>query len=272
VISTVSITYLIVWELTEKYPIVDLTLFKLRNFTIGTIAISFGYMTFFGSVVILPLWLQTQMNYTPTWAGLATAPIGFIPLVLSPIIGKVMGKIDLRIISSFGFFTFAYCSFWIAFFNTNVTVEDIALARFIQGLGVPCFFIPIISILLSGLPPDRIASAAGLSNFTRILAGSFGTSIFVTLWSNRESIHQSKLVENLTTYHPQMIEVIEKLHRLGLTDNETFAKIQAIIVNQSYMLATNDVFWACGFIFMMLFGLIWFAKPPFIAQGTAVGE
>lgn len=272
VISTVSLTYLIVWELTEKYPIVDLTLFKLRNFTIGTIAISFGYMTFFGSVVILPLWLQTQMNYTPTWAGLATAPIGLIPLVLSPIIGKVMGKIDLRIISSFGFFTFAYCSFWIAFFNTNVTVEDIALARFIQGLGVPCFFIPIISILLSGLPPDRIASAAGLSNFTRILAGSFGTSIFVTLWSNRESIHQSKLVENLTTYHPQMIEVIEKLHRLGLTDNETFAKIQAIIVNQSYMLATNDVFWVCGFIFMMLFGLIWFAKPPFIAQGNAVGE
>jgi len=272
VISTISLVYFISWELTEKHPAVDLTLFKIRNFTIGTIAISLGYMAFFGSVVILPLWLQTQMNYTPTWAGLATAPIGFIPLIFSPIIGRVMGKIDLRILVSFGFFAFAYCSFWIASFSTSVTVDNVALARFVQGVGVPCFFIPTISILLSGLPPDRIASAAGLSNFCRILSGSFGTSIFVTLWSNRESLHQSKMVENLTSYNPQMINTLNDLNYLGLTQQASLAKIRELIINQSYMLATNDIFWVCGYIFLSLFVLILFAKPPFVQQAGTAAE
>ncbi len=272
VVSFVCITYFIIWELTEKYPIVDLSLFKSRNFTIGTTAISLGYMAFFGAVVILPLWLQTQMNYTPTAAGLATAPIGLIPLILSPLIGRVMGKIDLRIISSFGFITFAYCSFWIAGFNTDITFNNVALIRFIQGVGIPCFFIPLISILLSGLPPNRIASAAGLSNFTRILAGSFGTSITVTLWDNRESIHQSKLVENLTFYNPQLNGALINLHSLGFSDNSSYAMIMKSIVNQSYMLATNDVFWVSGFIFLLLFALIWLARPPFSAQGAAAGD
>ncbi len=183
-----------------------------------------------------------------------------------------MGKIDLRLVVSFGFFTFAYCSFWIASFNTDVTFENVALVRFIQGVGVPCFFIPTISILLSGLPPNRIASAAGLSNFTRILAGSFGTSITVTLWDHRESVHQSKLVENLTSYNPQLTDVLTHLQGLGFTEDASYAQVLKVIINQSFMLATNDVFWVCGFIFMSLFALIWLARPPFIAQGAPVGD
>lgn len=270
VISFVSLTYLVIWELTEKHPIVDLTLFKNRNFVIGTTAISLGYMAFFGSVVILPLWLQTQMGYTPTAAGLATAPIGLIPLFLSPIIGKVMGKFDLRILVSIGFMTFAYCSFWIASFNTQVTSNNIAFVRLIQGIGVPLFFIPTLSILLSGFPSHRLASAAGLSNFFRILGGSFGTSITVTLWENRESVHQSSLVENATAFNPIFLDALNKLHELGFTDDARYAQIYGAIINQSFMLATNDVFWLFGFIFLILLALIWLAKPPFKSEPGAM--
>ncbi|MFI4937533.1 MAG: DHA2 family efflux MFS transporter permease subunit [Candidatus Berkiellales bacterium] len=269
-ISVVSLCFLIIWEMTEDNPIIDLSLFKIRNFTIGTIAISIGYLAFFGSVVILPLWLQTQMNYTPTWAGLATAPLGIIPILLSPIVGRILNKVDARLIVSNGFFFFAFCSFWLASMNTDVTAGHIAWIRFIQGIGVPCFFVPTIAILLSGLPDDKIANAAGLSNFLRILAGSFGTSIYVTLWDHRESIHQSKLAESLLLIQSSMVEALKKLHALGFSVEKSYAEITQQLIKQSYMLATNDVFWISGFIFLSLLILIWFARPPFIAKAGAV--
>lgn len=272
IISFVSLCFLIVWELTEKNPIIDLSLFKIRNFTVGTIGISLGYMIYFGTVVILPLWLQTQMNYTATWAGLATSPVGVIPLFLSPIIGTLMVKRDLRLFVSFGFFMFAFCSFWTASFNTQVTFEKIAWIRFIQGIGIPCFFVPLISILLSGLPANRIASASGLSNFLRILAGSFGTSIIVTLWDHRESIHQSKIVESLNLSNPNMLEMLHRLKQIGFSDKSSYAEIAHMIINQAYMLATNDIFWLSGFIFILLLFFIWQARPPFSAGKHISGE
>ena len=269
VISTICLSFFILWELTEKHPVVDLTLFKIRNFTVGTVAISLGYMAYFGSVVVLPLWLQTEMNYTPTWAGLVTAPIGILPILLSPIVGKLLSKMDARILVSFGFIVFAYCSFWAAGFDTDVTANEIAMSRFAQGVGVPCFFIPLIAILLSGLPNNRIASASGLSNFLRILAGSFGTSISVTLWSNRESFHQSMLVESLTSNNRLMTDAINHLQTLGMTDKASYAEITQSLISQSYMLATDDIFWISGFLFLALLVLVWFARPPFMAKAGA---
>lgn len=272
VMSTICITFLIAWELTDDNPIIDLTLFKIRNFTVGTVAISIGYMTFFGSVVVLPLWLQTQMNYTATWAGLATAPIGILPILLSPLVGKLLSKVDARIVVTNGFFFFAFCSFWVANFNTDVAFSNIAWVRFVQGVGAPCFFIPLITILLSGLPNERIASAAGLSNFLRILGGSFGTSISVSLWNHREAVHQSKLTESLTAYNPNMLEVMTQLKNLGFTTNMSYAEITKVLINQSYMLATNDIFWISGFVFLSLLFFVWFARPPFLATKTAVAD
>ncbi|MGE3320476.1 MAG: DHA2 family efflux MFS transporter permease subunit [Candidatus Berkiella sp.] len=271
-ITVVCITFLIAWELTDDNPIIDLTLFKSRNFTVGTIGISIGYMTFFGSVVVLPLWLQTQMSYTATWAGLATAPIGILPILLSPVIGRLLTTVDARLIVANGFFFFALCSFWIANFNTNVSFENIAWIRFVQGVGAPCFFIPLITILLSGLPNDRLASAAGLSNFLRILGGSFGTSISVSLWNHREAVHQSQLTESLTAYNPNMLVAINQLKSVGYTTDMSYAQITKMLINQSYMLATNDIFWISGFIFIGLLVLVMFAKPPFLAKAAAASD
>ena len=97
VIATVCLTYFIVWELDEKYPIVDLSLFKNRNFTIGVLTTSLGFMVYMGTLTLLPLVLQSNLGYTATWAGLAAAPIGFLPIFLSPLIGRFGNKIDMQI-------------------------------------------------------------------------------------------------------------------------------------------------------------------------------
>lgn len=98
VVSFVALSFLIVWELTAEHPIIDLFLFTKRNFLIGTLALTLGYFLYFSNVVIFPLWLQTQMGYTPTWAGLATAPIGILPFFISPLVGNYMGRFDLRLV------------------------------------------------------------------------------------------------------------------------------------------------------------------------------
>jgi DHA2 family multidrug resistance protein len=264
--STIALSFLILWEITEKHPIIDLSLFLIRNFTIGTIALTFGYLVYFSNVVIFPLWLQTQMGYTPTWAGLAAAPVGLLPFFLTPFVGNYMGKFDLRIIISLGFIVFALTSFWQSNFYTDVGYVQLIEPRFIQGLGLTFFFTPLITIVISGLPPERIASALGLANFCRILGGSFGTSISVTLWDRREAFHHSRLVEQINPFNPFSREAVQHLQALGFKGLENFEYLTRAITNQAFMLSTNDIFWLSGWVFIGLLIIIWFAKPPFLSN------
>src|SRR5499427_1230624 len=95
-IAAVGFAVFIVWELTEEHPIVDLSLFRSRNFSVSTVAMLFAYGLFFGSIVLLPLWLQQYLGYTATQAGWALAPVGLLALVLTPLVGRTSGKVDPR--------------------------------------------------------------------------------------------------------------------------------------------------------------------------------
>ena len=260
IIAIIALSFFIVWELTEKHPVVDLNLFKRRNFTVGTIAIALGYLGFFGGVVIFPLWLQTQMGYTASWAGLAAAPIGILPVFLSPIVGKNLHKIDLRLLSSVSFIIFTLVSFWNSQFNSSTDIFYLVLPRFIQGLGIACFFIPLVSILLSGLPANQIASASGLSNFLRILGGSFGTSISTNIWSHREAYHQSILTETINPFNPALTNALNSLHQIPLTSPTIYQQLSNTIIREAYILATNDFFWLSAWLFAGLLFIIWLAN------------
>jgi len=270
--SFISLSFLIIWELTDKNPIIDLSLFAHRNFLIGNIGLTLGFMVYFSNVVILPLWLQTQMGYTPTWAGLAAAPVGILPVFLTPLIGRFMGKFDLRLIISIGFLFFAWTSFWQSNFYTDVGYRQIAEPRFVQGLGISFFFTPLIGIIISGLPVERMANAFGLANFLRILGGSFGTSISVTLWDRREAFHHSRLVENINPDNPISRDALHQLQTLGYTGLKNFGAVTRQITNQAFMLSTNDIFWLSGWIFIILVFVIWLAKPPFLQTAVHASE
>ncbi len=267
VISFIALCFLIVWELSHPQPVVDLTLFAGRNYAIGTIALSLGFLIYFANIVIFPLWLQTQMGYTASWAGLALAPVGVFAFLLSPVVGSNLKRWDPRVVISFGFIIFAWVSFWNASFNTDVSFIQLVIPRFVQGIGIACFFTPLIIIILSGLPPERVASALGLSNFLRILGGSFGTSLSVTLWDRREQFHHSQLVEQITNYNPVSIEAVQQLNQYGFQDLKAYEQLDAIVGHQAYMLSTNDIFWLSGVLFIGLLIILWFTKPPFVSKG-----
>ena len=269
-VSAIALTALVIWELTEEHPVIDLHLFAGRNFTVGAVAISLGYMVFFGSVVILPLWLQTQMGYTATWAGLATAPTGILAILFSPWVGKNLNRVDGRSMATFSFAIFALCSFWRASFNSGADFGYIAMPQLVQGIATAFFFVPLVTITLSGLPPDKIASASGLSNFLRIMAGGFGASLSTTLWDRREAVHHAYLTEQINAYNPIAGQSLDQLHQLGLGTSAGYASIERTITNQAYMLSTIDGFWLAGWIFLVLIPVVWLAKPLPVTHGMVV--
>lgn len=272
VISVVSCSFLLVWLMTQAEPIIDLHLFKDRNFTVGLLCITLGFLVYFSNVVIFPLWLQTQMGYTPTWAGIAVAPVGILPFLLTPFVGHYMGKFDLRIIISLGFIVFIGTSWWQSLLYMDVSFFQLIQPRFVQGLGLAFFFTPLIALIISNTPSEKLASALGLANFFRILGGSFGTSISVAWWNNREALHQNRLVEFINEYNPFTHEALAQLKELDIHGLEQFGVLYAMVINQAYMLATNDIFRLSAWVFVCLFLLIWLAKPVFAKSGMMAAE
>jgi DHA2 family multidrug resistance protein len=260
--SGVSLLYFIVWNSFQKYPIVDFSFFKNRNFLFGTIALTVGFSIYFGSAVVLPLWLQTEQNYTAFWAGVAVAPIGLIPIFVSTTVGKYMNRIDLRIFSIFSFLLFSIGFFYQANFTTEVSIYEVMLSRFLQGFGVAIFFLPLIQLILGQIPKDRYASAAGLTNFIRILVGSgFGTSLFIQVWTRLEVFHHARLVENITSYNPITTDFYSSIGNATNYSHEVINGLTDIQVEQqAFMLATNDVSWMCAWLFLLLIPLIFLCK------------
>jgi DHA2 family multidrug resistance protein len=271
-VSVVAFVVFLIWELTEEHPIVDLSLFRRRNFTVATVALLIAYGLFFGNVVLLPLWLQQYMGYTATLAGLVLAPVGVFAILLTPFVGRFSDRFDPRLLVTASFAVFALVLFMRAHFNTNATIGTLVLPTVIQGAGMAAFFIPLMSISLSGLPPERIPSASGLSNFARITAGSFGTSITTTLWDRRATLHHAQLVEHLDASDPVTSQALGTLHAGGMGTDQSYALLNRLVDSQAFMLSANDIFYVSGILFLALIGLVWFARPLRSGAGAAAAS
>ena len=267
IIAAVGLIALIIWELTDDNPVVDVSLFKSRNFTVGCVSTSLAFLVYSGTVVLIPLLLQQVYNYTATWAGLAAAPVGLLPILLAPIIGKFGNKIDMRILITVSFMVYALTFYWRAVtFEPEITFMDVALPQFVQGLAVACFFMPLTTITLSGLPPEKMASASSLFNFLRTLAGSIGTSLTTFMWYNREAVHHTQLTEVINPYNPISQQFFQTMGSFGLSEEQTASYIARQITAQGFIIGANEIFLVSAITFISLVVLIWFAKPPFSSK------
>jgi DHA2 family multidrug resistance protein len=261
VVAVVGFAFFLVWELTDKHPVVDLSLFKRRNFWSGAVATAVAYGLFFGNVVLLPLWLQQWMGYTATQAGMIMAPVGMLAIFFSPIVGLTVGKIDPRRYATFSFLVFALVLWMRSNFNTQADFVTIIIPTVIQGIAMAFFFIPLVTITLSGLTPDRIPAASGLSNFLRITAGAMGTSLTTTLWDNRATLHHSQLAETINQGNNAATSAMSGLTGSGFSAEQVLGQMNRIVDQQAYMLATNDIFYASAILFLLLIPLVWLARP-----------
>ncbi|NRF68377.1 DHA2 family efflux MFS transporter permease subunit [Aquincola sp. S2] len=262
VAAVVGIVLLVVWELTDAHPVVDLRLFAGRNFAFGTLAMSVAYGIFFGNVVLLPLWLQQHMGYTATAAGMALAPVGILAILFTPLVGRKVAAWDPRWMAAAAFVGFAGVLWLRSGFTPQTDLPHILLPTVLQGAAMAFFFIPLTTLSLAGLPPERLASAAGLSNFVRITAGAMGTSIATTLWEARAALHHARLTERLALGDQPLAAASEQLRQLGLTPEQASAQINRMVDQQAFTRAADDVFLVSSLLFLGLLGLLWPMRRP----------
>ncbi|MBS0457515.1 MAG: DHA2 family efflux MFS transporter permease subunit [Proteobacteria bacterium] len=270
IVSAIALIVFLIWELTDEHPLVDLSLFRHRNFRVGTIALIVAYAAFFSVGLLMPLWLQRDLGYTSIWAGLATAPIGILPVFLAPLVGKYAGRFDLRLVASIAFIAMAITSFVRADFNLEVPFSEVAGIQLFMGIGVALFFMPVLTILLSDLDGREIASGSGLATFLRTLGGSFAASITTFLWYNRTEVHHAQLTEHISAYNPDTYNAVLSYGQGDVQRGA--AMMDYMITHQASQIGFNEIFWGLGWAFLLIIGLLWFAKPPFGAgPGAAAG-
>jgi len=270
-VTVIAFAAWLIWTLTEEHPIVDLSLFKSRSFALGTVALCLGYAVFFGNIVLLPLWLQSFVGYTATWAGLVSAPSGITAVLVSLFVGRLMQRHDPRLLAAIAFSVYGISYFMRASLTADASFFAFMAPQLVQGFGMGLFFVALLAVIFDGLPPQKIPAASGLSNFLRITAGSFATSLTTTFWDRREALHQTRLADAVNVFAPAYQQSLAQMHELGLTDQAAAGAMTHSLVAQSYLLSSLDLFYFSAWACVVLVPLCFLVRRPAVHGEVVAG-
>lgn len=261
VIALVGFISFLAWELTDEHPIVDLRIFRYRSFALSAVALLFTFGSFMGSIVLIPLWLQTSMGYTATTAGQMMAFNGLVALFLAPIVANMIGKVDPRFLMSLGLGLVALDTFWRTTFNTDISFWGLVPAQMALGLGMPLFFLPMMSMSMGAVKPEETASAAGLINFLRTMAGAFATGVIVFAWRDSTAASHVDIAGSLNNAP----KVLAQMQAAGQGHQQALMSLDGIVQTQSVMLGTNHVFSVVAVILACVSAGVWLMPKPKLA-------
>lgn len=258
VIAGIGFVAFLIWELTDEHPIVDLSVFRNRTFSVMAAAMAFTFGAFFAVVVLIPLWLQSNMNYTATWAGYVMAYQGVLGVAMAPVAAMLISRVDPRLLMSIGISILAAVTLWRVTFDQDVTFWQLVLPQLLTGLGIPLFFVPLLGLSIAAVPPSKTASAAGLVNFIRTMSGAFGTALVTTAWDRATTNARVDLVGNL--HNPQ--KMLETMQGHGLSALQALNSFDSLVQGQAVMLATNRVFLTLAVILATVAAGVWLSPKP----------
>jgi DHA2 family multidrug resistance protein len=189
--------WFLLWEMNHKRPLVDLTIFRNRNFALGCLLITLFGAAIYGLVTLLPLFYQELMGYTALAAGVAVSPRGLGAILAMPIIGFLTSRMDTRWLIASGFFLFAICSLWFGHANLAISQWSFIWPVVISGFGSGMVFVPLSTTTMGTLANEQIGNASGLYNLLRNVGGSVGISVVNTIVARHEQVHRNELVHSL---------------------------------------------------------------------------
>jgi DHA2 family multidrug resistance protein len=279
IIAVVALAILIYHELKTRHPVVDLRLFKERNYASGvTIMFFFGFVLY-GSIMLLPLFLQTIMGYDATLAGWALAFGGIGSLMIMPVVGRLTMVMDSRKIVFAGLLINAYAVYLMSQYTTTIDFYHAWWPRFIQGFGLGATFVSLTTLTMSRISQEKMGNATGIFNLMRNLGGSFGIATATTLLSRRSQFHQSRLVEHLTPlsqpFNDWQQQLSQALPQLGpnwqwWNAPEAMASLYQEAVRQARTLAFCDDYWFFTIVFLCLLPLVFLMRRS--PKPAVVGE
>src|SRR5580700_8700399 len=260
----------IVWEWRHKHPVVDLKMLKDRNFAISTIAMFFLGFVLYSSTVLIPQFLQEMLGYTAELAGKALSPGGAVIMLMMPVVGILVSKLDTRILVTFGCTVSAIALFWMAGWDLQLDYSHAVRARMLQSFGLAFLFIPINVAAFAYVPKEKTNMGTGIINLARNIGASVGIATVTTMLDRRTQFHQSRLTENANdysaAYHNMLNGLQTKLVAAGSTAAHATAQAHGMIYNtvqrQAVMLAFIDNFKMLGVVFLAVIQVLLMMKKP----------
>jgi DHA2 family multidrug resistance protein len=267
VVAVIGFAAFLIWELFEKHPIVNLRVFRHRGYTTAVIVVAAGFGAMFAANVLTPLWLQSYMGYTSTWAGLATAWTGVLAVFFAPAAGLLSTKVDPRKLVFFGLMWLCGILAIRSIGTTDMSFWQISIPLLFMGIGLPFFFVPVTTIALASVEEHETASAAGLMNFLRTLAGAVATSVVNTAWENGAQVKHAELAGSVDASGDTM----RALAGNGFNHEQSLQAMDHMVHSQAVMLSTNELMMFSSLAFFLAAMLIWAAPKPTraIALGAA---
>jgi DHA2 family multidrug resistance protein len=232
----------VIHELRAKQPIVNLRVFANRNFLVGTSMIFIVGISLYASIVMLPLFLQTLMGYTALASGLAQSPRGLGSLVMMPIVGMLVGRIDHRWLIAIGFLLFALVNWILSTLTLDISQGFLLWPSLLLGVSFAFIFVPLTTVSLGTLHNDQIGNATGIYNLMRNLGGSVGISLVTTLVDRGSQTHQALMVSHLTPYSPAFQERLHTLSQMLGSERQALGVIYGELVKQAALWAYVDNF------------------------------
>jgi DHA2 family multidrug resistance protein len=247
VAAVIGFLAFLIWELTEKNPIVNLRVFRHRGFSSCMLVLALAFGAFFGLNVLTPLWLQYNMGYTTTWAGLVVAWGGVLSVIFSPIAANLANRVDARYLIFIGTFWLAGDTFWRSIATSNMDYWSICIPLFFMGVGMPMYYVPLTGLAMGSVDETETASAAGLMNFVRTISGAFATSLVTTSWQDRSYIAHAELT-NVVDPKGQAVMLLKQGGVLTQAGREL---LNMAVTGQSLILATNGLMVVLGIVFLI---------------------
>jgi MFS transporter, DHA2 family, multidrug resistance protein len=278
VIAALALVALVIRELTVEEPVVDLRVLRHPTFAVATAAMFVISIAFYGIMVLSPLFTQILMGYTAMLAGMVLAPGGLSTLLMMPIAGVLMNRVDPRFMIVTGCAINAYAMYLMATLTLGASYWQIMLPRFIQGLGIGLTFVPLSTVALGAVPMRELGHASGLFNFIRTVGGSVGIATVATLLERGSQVHQARLASHVSLYDPDVWERFYKLAAMfeargtdpATAELQAWASLYAMVRREALSLSFIDNFWRLVWIFLAVIPFVLFlGRRPRIAEPPA---
>jgi DHA2 family multidrug resistance protein len=270
IVSAVTLLVLLYHEWTTDHPIIDLRVFKERSYATGVFLMTMLGFVLYGSMVLLPVMLQTVLGYPAIAAGIAMAPRGIGSLVMMPIVGMLTSKVDVRKLLAIGFTVAGVTLIWLGQLNLQAGYWDIFWPQLLQGTGMALTFVPLTTVSMQAIPPERMGNATSLFNLMRNIGGSVGIAVTGTLLVRQRQTVAAVLGERVTAYDPESQAMLAQLKAAfmargvdAVTATErAYGALHGILIQQASMVSFVWLFQLLGMIFLLLLPLILIMRRP----------
>jgi DHA2 family multidrug resistance protein len=257
-IAGIALTAFVIWELRSKDPIVNLRVLRNRNFAVGTALIAVMGIVLYGTIALLPLFLQTLLGYPALESGLAVSPRGIGAVISMVVVGRLVGKIDGRYLIMFGFGLTGLATYLLGDIDLQISVGNIAWPQVLSGLAIGFVFVPLTVMATGTLTNEQIGNATGIFNLMRNIGGSFGIAAVTTMLARGAQLHQAAMVHNLTPYDPAYQQRLHELTAALVARGNPMTAVQqaygavyGTLVQQATLLAYIDNFRMLAFLCLL---------------------